>query len=458
MQDPRSDGAAPTEVVANATSGSLPPRVRVQVVEGPDRGRSLLLGRGSYVVGKSTGCDFVLSDPAVSRRHLELALGEGRLLCRDLGSTNGSWIGGNRFRQLELGMGSTVRIGGTSLRVAPPDSPGASPAPSPGGGDFAGLVGDSAPMREVQALCARAAASDAPVLVHGETGTGKEVCAAAIHARSPRAAHPFVVCDLAAASRNLIESELFGHVRGAFTGATTEHPGAFRQADGGTIFVDEIGELELDLQPRLLRALDRRQVKPLGGSTFRTVDARIIAATNRNLQEEARQGRFRSDLYYRLNVLRIELPPLRERKDDIPLLVERFVAEFRRERRVELPAETLALLAAYDWPGNVRELRNTVERALAMAPDADRLDPQLLALDLPGASDLPALQESIPFHEAKDRLVQAWEREYLAGLLRRTAGNLSEASRRAGIDRPYLYRLLKKHGLDRPPAADTPDR
>jgi len=185
---------------------------------------------------------------------------------------------------------------------------------------------------------------------------------------------------------------------------------------------------------------------------------RIIAATNRDLLAAVNEGRFRSDLYYRLNVLRIELPPLRDRKDDIPLLVERFVAEFRRGRRVEPPPETLALLAAYDWPGNVRELRNTVERALAMSPDAERLEPQLLALDLPGAADLPTLKDSLPFHEAKDRLVRAWEREYLAGLLRRTTGNLSEAARRAGIDRPYLYRLLHKHGLEREEGTGTPDR
>jgi DNA-binding NtrC family response regulator len=458
MKGSASDTAAPTAVVADAAPGGLPTRVRLEVVEGPDDGRSLLLQRGSYVVGKSTGCDLVLSDPTISRRHLELVFGNGRLLCRDLGSTNGSWAGGNRFQELELGMGGIVRIGGTSLKVTTPDPVVAGPPAPEREADFAGLSGRSARMREVYALCERAAASDAPVLIRGETGTGKAVCAAAIHAKGPRARRPFVVCDLAAASRTLIESELFGHVRGAFTGATTEHPGAFRQADGGAIFIDEIGELEAELQPRLLRALDRRQVKPLGGTAFRTVDVRIIAATNRDLQEEVRRGRFRSDLYYRLNVLRIELPPLRDRKEDIPLLVERFVAEFRHGRRVELPPETLALLAAYDWPGNVRELRNTVERALAMAPDALRLEPQLLALDLPGAADLPTMQENLPFHEAKDRLVGAWEREYLAGLVRRTAGNLSEAARRAGIDRPYLYRLLRKHGLEREEGNGAPDR
>ena len=342
-------------------------------------------------------------------------------------------------------MGTSLVLGMTTLRVVPPDTRLAL-APSDAT-TFGGMVGQSVRMREVFTLMERAAASDAPVLILGETGTGKEVCASAIHRAGKREEGPFVVCDLAALSRSLIESELFGHVRGAFTGALSDRPGAFAQAHNGTIFIDELGALEADMQPRLLRALDTKQIKPVGSQSYRSVDVRVIAATQRPLEADVQAGRFRQDVYYRLAVLRIVLPPLRERKDDIPLLVERFIAGFQPGRIVEVPAETLALLREYDWPGNVRELRNTVERALAMVPDARRFDPRLLQMDLPGVPEPPAADLDQPFHEAKERLVRAWEQEYLAGLLRRTSGNVSEAARRAGIDRVHLYRLLKKHAL-----------
>jgi DNA-binding NtrC family response regulator len=424
----------------------LPSRLRLEVAEGPDAGRVLVLTRGTYVVGKSTGCDLVLSDPTVSRRHLELVVHDTRILCRDLESKNGTLFNGARFHNLEIRVGASLVLGTTTLRVATPDTRlGLAPSDAT---TFGGMVGQSTRMREVFSLMERAASSDAPVLVLGETGTGKEVCAAAIHRASRREEGPFVVCDLSALSRGLIESELFGHVRGAFTGALADRPGAFVQADGGTIFVDELGELEPDLQPRLLRALDRKQIKPVGGPAFRPVDVRIIAATQRALEAEVQAGRFRQDLYYRLAVLRIVLPPLRDRKEDIPLLVERFTGQFRPGRHVEVPPETVGLLREYDWPGNVRELRNTVERALAMSPDAARLDPQLLGLELQGLGERPSADPDQPFHAAKDELVRAWEFEYLSGLVRRTNGNVSEAARRAGIDRVHLYRLLKKHGLE----------
>jgi DNA-binding NtrC family response regulator len=444
--EPPEDAPPPTDILEGmAVATALPSRLRLAVVDGPDRGRGIALARGTYVVGKSTGCDLVLADRGVSRRHLEIIVDNRRLVCRDLGSTNGSYYEGARFQVIEVALGAALLVGGTTLRIVPPDTRlGIAPA---GATVFEGMVGRSLRMREVFALCQRAAASDAPVLILGETGTGKEVCAAAIHRASRRRDGPFVVCDLAGLSRGLIESELFGHVRGAFTGAVGDRTGAFAQAHGGTIFIDELGELEPDLQPRLLRAIEGRQIKPVGGAAYRPVDVRVIAATQRPLEEEVRAGRFRQDLYYRLAVIGIALPPLRERKDDIGPLVERFVAEFMPGRAVDVPPETVALLGEYDWPGNVRELRNTIERALAMAPDAPRLEPDVFGLDLPGAPERPAGDAEVPFHEAKDRLIRAWEREYLTGLLRRTAGNVSEAARRAGIDRVHLYRLLKKHAL-----------
>jgi transcriptional regulator with PAS, ATPase and Fis domain len=442
---PRPDDiAVPTDILQGPPE-VMPSRLRLDVVDGPDRGRGLVLTRGTYVVGKSVGCDLVLADRTVSRRHLEIVVHDHRILCRDLESKNGSFYNGARFAALEAHVGASLVLGMTTLRIATPDTRLAL-APSDAT-TLGGMVGQSVRMREVFALMERAAASDAPVLILGETGTGKEVCASAIHRLSNREDGPFVVCDLAALSRNLIESELFGHVRGAFTGAVSDRPGAFAQANGGTIFIDELGELEADMQPRLLRALDRKQVKQVGSQIMRPIDCRVIAATQRPLEAEVQAGRFRQDLYYRLAVLRIVLPPLRERKEDIPPLVDRFVSEFQPGRVVEVPSETIAILREYDWPGNVRELRNTIERSLAMSPDVRRLDPHVLGLELSGLPEQSAVDPDLPFHEAKERLVRAWEQEYLSGLLRRTNGNVSEAARRAGIDRVHLYRLLKKHTL-----------
>jgi DNA-binding NtrC family response regulator len=297
------------------------------------------------------------------------------------------------------------------------------------------------------------ALSDVAILVEGETGTGKELCAEAIHAAGPRAKGPFVICDLAGVSRSLIESELFGHVRGAFTGAEREREGAFAQAHGGTIFIDEVGELELDHQPRLLRAIEQRKVKPVGGAAWRDVDVRVIAATHRDLREEVKAGRFREDLYHRLAVVTVTLPPLRERKEDLPDLIRSFVGE----KSIAIPDETMALLADYDWPGNVRELKNVIERGLSLASEGEALAPGLLGLETPRlpdaaeiAGDTRAAWPSIGtegFREAKERLIAAWERDYLTQLLRKTGGNVSRAAREGGLDRVYLHRLMKKLGV-----------
>jgi DNA-binding NtrC family response regulator len=292
-------------------------------------------------------------------------------------------------------------------------------------------------MRELFTLLERVAASDAPVLIEGETGTGKELCAHAIHAASVRKRKPLTICDLAAAAPSLIESELFGHVHGAFTGADRDRDGAFFCADGGSLFLDEIGELDAALQPRLLRALERSEFKPLGGEMVR-VDARVIAATNRNLAAEVQAGRFRSDLYYRLTVLRVALPPLRVRREDIPLLVERFLGQDAPGASVDV--EAMALLVDYDWPGNVRELRNVVRRATSLLAGERVIEPRHLGIEGP-------VSGPERFHEAKQALVSAWETEYLKQLLARSGGNMSRAARVAGLERAYLYRLVRKHGL-----------
>jgi DNA-binding NtrC family response regulator len=297
-------------------------------------------------------------------------------------------------------------------------------------------------MRRLFALLQQIARVHSDVLVDGETGTGKELCAEGLHAQSARAAGPFVVCDLAGIARALIESELFGHVRGAFTGAERDRTGLIEQAHGGTLFLDEVGELDLALQTRLLRVLDQKQVKPIGGRHYRRVDVRVISATRRDLEHEVRAGRFRSDLFFRLAVVRVHLPPLRERSEDLALLTRTFLGE----RQLALPPETLAWLAEHSWPGNVRELRNTIERALLqLEPQAIELPPSLLGLSPVVARDAPADQAG--FTQSRERLLSMWERHYLEQLLVRTERNLSRAARESGLDRAYLYRLLKKYRL-----------
>jgi DNA-binding NtrC family response regulator len=297
-------------------------------------------------------------------------------------------------------------------------------------------------MRALFELLARVASADAPVLIHGETGTGKELCAEALHARSARASAPFVVVDLAAIQPSLIESELFGHVRGAFTGAVADRAGAFERADGGTVFLDEVGELSAELQPRLLRALERGQVKRVGANDFKTVNVRVIGATHRDLPALAQEGRFRDDLYHRLAVLNVRLPPLRERRDDIPDLVRALLARLGQPDAIG--PEGIAALCGHDWPGNVRELRNAVERAVSLG---HLPGPGDFAMAAPAPAPRTTGWRGLPFKVAKDKLVAAFERDYLLDLVSRCAGNISRAAREAGIDRVYLHRLLKHHGL-----------
>jgi len=420
-----------------------PLRFALVVLEGLDAGRRLELKSGTYVVGKDPRCSLAMTDPAVSRQHLELRVELEGIRVRDLGSKNGTSLDGVRVTEVVLGSGALLRVGASSLRlVTPIEDAELKPSSAT---TFGKLYGESLVMREVFAKLERLAATDVAVLIVGETGTGKELCAEAIHSRSPRAGGRFVICDMAAITPGLIESELFGHVRGAFTGADRDHVGLFLSADGGTLFIDEIGELALELQPRLLRALEQRQVKPVGGKGYRPANVRFIAATNRDLRQEVRAKRFRDDLYHRLAVVTVRLPPLRDRRGDIPELVRRFVAG--PEPRI--PPETLAVLADYDWPGNVRELKNVIERGLAMVGNEQELSPSLLGLQTAaGHASIPWPKiDQAGYFEAKERLIETWERTYLQELLHRCGGNVSRAARESGIARNYLHRLIKKHGL-----------
>ena len=407
------------------------------VIGGPDTGLNVDLEPGRYLVGKSRECALALTDAAVSRQHLELEVDRWGVVVRDLASKNGSYYYGARFREVVVGAGAVVQVGGTQLKFARRPS-GTQVTPSERE-SFGQLCGRSLVMRELFTLLERVAGSEEPVLIEGETGTGKELCAEAIHRASPRARGPLVVCDLAGVPRTLIESELFGHVKGAFTGAAADRVGAFESAHKGTLFLDEVGELEADFQPRLLRALENHTVRRVGSAIYRDVDVRIVAATNRDLAQEVESGSFRSDVFHRLSIVRVRLPALRERKEDIPLLVEKFLAG----SGVRVASSTMALLQEYDWPGNVRELKNVLRRGVALKSEGT-LEPEHLGLAGAASTERPAADT---YHEAKAQLIETWEKSYVRRLLDDTGGNVSQAARKCGLGRAYLHRLIRKYQL-----------
>ncbi|HUS65134.1 MAG TPA: sigma 54-interacting transcriptional regulator [Kofleriaceae bacterium] len=419
--------------------------LRLEVVEGVDAGATFRSTRERAVIGTHPSTDLVLRDPAVSRFHCELVLLGSRVLVRDLDSRNGTTIDGVTIAGAYLQAPATITLGKTTLRFSLGDENVRIRLSSRE--RFGGLRGRSQAMRACFALLESAASSDVTVLLTGETGAGKDAAAEAIHHESERARGPFVVVDCGAIPGHLLEDELFGHERGAFTGATATRAGALEAADGGTLFLDEIGELPLDLQPKLLRAVESRRVRRVGGDQPVSVDTRIVAATNRNLKAEVNAHRFRADLYFRLAVLEISLPPLRDRLDDLPLILEELIAVLRLDAspgaRALLEPGALANLRAHPWPGNVRELRNYVERCAAL----DRREPLDPGTGAPG--DMPALDATLPIREARERWVRWFERQYLERLLELHQGNVTAAARTAGVDRIHLHRLMSKLGLKR---------
>jgi transcriptional regulator with GAF, ATPase, and Fis domain len=361
---------------------------------------------------------------------------------QDNGSLNGTTLDGVRVRDAEFLVEGTLAVGDSRLQVRAVD--GTDEVALPDTQSFGALIGASVSMRKLFAVLEKVAASEINVLIEGESGTGKELVAAEIVQRGPRAEQPFVIVDCGAISPNLVESELFGHARGAFTGAERDRIGAFETANGGTVFLDEIGELPLELQPKLLRAIEAREIRRVGETAARKVNVRVIAATNRDLEREVNRGRFREDLYFRLAVVSVRVPPLRDRVEDLPHLIRCFLATLDLSDHSGLfPPHVLAELVEHDWPGNVRELRNYVERTVVLR---EPLPASKRQGALAGAVDL-----CVPFKLAKDATVDAFERNYLSALLEAAGGNVSKAARNAGMDRMYLHRLIQKHGLPRTP-------
>jgi DNA-binding NtrC family response regulator len=437
-----------TEVNARLKGRARVAVPRIVAVSGPATGRALAMASAQATVGRHPTNDLVLDDPRVSGVHLELRRVGDHLHVRDAGSTNGTWLGKHRVLEVELDAGAELTVGGTLLRVDVDEAVATSPVSA--NESFGELVGQSVVMRELFATLERIAPKTVGLLLQGETGTGKEEVARAIHERSERKGRPFVVIDATALPETLTESLLFGHEKGAFTGATDRRIGFFEAADGGTVFLDEIGELSASLQAKFLRVLERHEITRLGGQAPIKLDVRVIAATHRDLRLEIEAGRFREDLYFRLAPVRILLPPLRDRSDDVPLLCQKLLQSITGERAIVLEAAALAHLQAQPWPGNVRELRNVLTRAAALASDdiIKRTDVAGEGFGFRGTrEERSALDLNGTFGTAKERAIERFESAYLAALMKRCAGNLSLAAREADLARHHLREVLKKRGL-----------
>jgi DNA-binding NtrC family response regulator len=412
--------------------------MRVEVVDGPDRGANAT-STETLAVGTAKDNALSLGDFTVSRYHLEASAHPGGILISDLGSTNGTYVGAVRVERAIVPPGTLVTLGGTTIRFD--DAVRRTVQTSEQMTNYAGMIARSPQMLRLFADIERIAGTQTSVLIVGESGTGKERVAEALHTASGRAAEPLVTIDCGALSSALLASELFGHERGAFTGADRSHAGAFERAASGTVFLDEIGELPAADQSSLLGVLERRRFRRVGGSQELDVNARVVAATNRDLRAEVNNGRFRHDLYHRLAVVVLRLPPRRERREDIIPLVEHFARELGSIDPLETAfgAETLARWQRHPWPGNVRELRNAVEAALVVGPGAYSEQP------MSGASD--PRNVLLPYKDARAAIVGDFERDYLTRLLDESKGNVSAAARTAKMDRSHLIDLLHRHGL-----------
>jgi two-component system, NtrC family, response regulator HydG len=437
--------------LAASAAASVAATFRLAVIDGADRGMAVLVSASRpspLLIGQSSSCELRLADRQVSRRHAAVDVVGSRLHLTDLGSTNGTVVNGVSVTSAHLRGGEIVRMGETAVEVALLDA--ASIVELPIETSYGRMIGKSAEMRRLYPLCDKLAGAGVPVVIEGETGTGKELLAESIHEKGPRAAAPFVVFDCTAVPAALVESELFGHERGAFTGAVAMRKGVFEQAHMGTLLIDEIGDLDLALQPKLLRALERSEVKRVGGDQLIKVDVRVLSATRRDLDREVQAGRFRDDLFHRLAVTRIELPPLRQRRGDVAHLAEVFARQLGSDR--PLPEAVLRRWEDYPWPGNVRELRNAVTRYLALgevdAFDLDALASQGAGARQPGPNDGAlegVLSMGLPYSRARQRVLAEFERRYVERVLAEHGGNVLRAAAASGIARRHLQRVRARN-------------
>lgn len=438
-----------TELGSHARRGPI--TYRIAVVRGASVGETFNVDGstgGPEYIGQSAGCSIRLADPAVSRRHASVDLVGSSLRLRDLGSTNGTFVKGLQITDATLRGGEEIVVGSTVLRVeARSDGQKADVSSAT---SFGNVIGGSVAMRRLYPVCERLARSTVPIVVEGETGTGKEALAEAIHAASARASKPFVVFDCTAVHPSLIESALFGHEKGAYTGAVSSAAGVFEEANGGTLLIDEIGDLDKPLQAKLLRAIQNGEVRRIGGAKWVKVDVRILAATRRDLDVEVQEGRFRDDLFFRLAVTRVTLPPLRDRREDIALLARHFWKTYARDHS-EIAADIVDRFEAYPWPGNVRELANTVARIVALGElveeHAGGLFMQGPTTTTQAVSGAPRptddyidviVAKNLALAEARDKITREFERRYVERLLHMHGGDVARAAAASGIGERYL--------------------
>jgi transcriptional regulator with GAF, ATPase, and Fis domain len=450
--------------------GAAPPvelvrlHVVVERVAGGLSSQTFVFDGDIYRIGSHASNDLVLEDKTISRFHCRIAREGQAWRITDTGSTNGTRLDGVRVLAAELEKESVISLGDSCIRVRPVSRGHVSRIAVPA--QFGAIIGQSLPMQRMFAALERIAVSEIDVLINGESGTGKELVATELVQRSARAEGPVVVVDCGAISPNLVESELFGHVRGAFTGADRDRAGAFEAADGGTLFLDEIGELPLELQPKLLRALEAREVRRVGQTKMKAIDVRVIAATHRDLEREVNRGRFREDLYYRLAKVGVRVPPLRDRVEDIPLLVASFLGQMGgRDASHLFSTAVVEEMQRHDWPGNVRELKNYIERSVVLddVPPPSRRSGTIRAhgsspedeearsgdarLELRDPERSKVDTSDVSFRIAKEAAITSFERSYLGPLIERCNGNVSQAARAAKMDRMYLHQLAQKHGF-----------
>lgn len=436
------------------SKGSLPRKISIRkcklfIVNGSLQGQEFVVDKDVFTIGAGTGNDLLIPDATVSRRHCELHYTDAGYVIRDMGSTNGTIVQGVHVNEAVLTLSTEFQLGETKIIFCPLRESAEYNLSEKEA--FGSLLGRSSAMRRIFYLAEKYAPTDASILIEGETGTGKEILAEEIHKHSRRAKKPFVVIDCAALAKDIIESELFGHKKGAFTGANTERIGAFEHANGGTVFLDEIGELGAELQPKLLRVLEKKEVRQVGSNEVRPIDVRIISATNRKLESEVNSGRFREDLYFRLSVVHLDLPPLRRRKEDITILVKKFLKDFNRPDLAESPGleKSMEALCNHNWPGNVRELRNLIELSTYDKRKTGDISALLCLGNVKSYQEQSKNEISAerPFKDMKNDLINSFEKEYVLDLLNRNEGNISKASREAGIERAYLKRLMRKYDV-----------
>ncbi|MFN3199657.1 MAG: sigma 54-interacting transcriptional regulator [Bradymonadia bacterium] len=469
------DGALKTVFVNNRATAKRLRKSKLVVLEGPDKGAELVMSQEQVVVGRSSVCDLALTDKSVSSLHFRITAVDNGYVLRDEGSTNGTFYGDIKIREIYLKPGTIFRAGNSVMKFQPTQD--ILTIALSERDRFDKVIGASVPMREIFANLERVAPSELTVMIQGETGTGKEVVARAVHNASPRSKKPFVVLDCSAIPKDLIESTVFGHEKGAFTGAISSHKGVFEQAHGGTIFLDELGELPLDMQPKLLRVLENREVKRVGSDRTVNVDVRVVAATNRDLRQMVTEGKFREDLYFRMSVVQLHLPPLRSRKDDVPLLAKSFLERINAQRAeigrspLEVSPEAYAALKTRPWPGNVRELKNVVERAASLGEGPVLTRQDFLIGSEPGGlirgstlhptpfsgseggsggegNDITVdIDIDVSFKDAKQAILDEFEGVYLRKLIERHSGNISQSAKSAGLTRYHLRELLKKHNI-----------